>query len=120
MSPEQLSGSVTDPRSDVFSLGIVLFEMLTGRLPFWRDSPAETFTATLKEDTPAIADIRPGVPSALERIVRRCLEKSPSERFQSARDLAFTLLAFAVPSTGAPETVVPESVMVERNRQRAQ
>ena len=98
MSPEQVSGSAADHRSDVFSLGLVLFEMLTGHHAFKRDSVVETLNATLKEEPPPIASFTSGVPSSLERIVMRCLEKSPAERFQSARDLAFGLSQVAAPS----------------------
>ncbi len=105
MSPEQAAGSVADLRSDVFSLGVVLFEMLTGHSPFRRDSPVETLNATLKEAPPPIATLTPGVPVPLERIVMRCLEKSPAERFQSARDLAFALSALATPSSALPAAV---------------
>lgn len=93
MAPEQVSGSPLDRRSDVFALGIVLYEMLTGRLPFWRESAASTLAATLGEEPAPMAELRPGVPPMLERIVMRCLAKSPAERFQSTRDLAFALSA---------------------------
>ncbi len=90
MSPEQVLGRPADPRSDLFSLGAILFEMLGGRRAFERASPVETMNAILKEE-PAPLPPEASVPPALERIARRCLEKGTSERFQSARDLAFAL-----------------------------
>jgi Tol biopolymer transport system component len=88
MSPEQVRGEPVDARSDLFSVGIVVYEMLTGRPPFNRDTAAETMTAILKSDPdPLPAD----VPVALARTVSRCLEKAREMRFQSARDLAFGL-----------------------------
>ena len=104
MSPEQVSGFTADFRSDVFSLGIVLFEMLTGQRPFRRESAVETLSATVKEAPPPVTALTPGVPIPLERIVMRCLEKSPAERFQSARDLAFALSALATPTGAFPAT----------------
>ncbi|HVQ42019.1 MAG TPA: protein kinase [Vicinamibacterales bacterium] len=89
MSPEQVRGEVVDARSDIFSLGTVLHEMLTGRGAFARGSAAEVTAAVLKED-PA-PPLPAGVPAALQRIVTRCLEKSREARFQSARDLMFSL-----------------------------
>ena len=88
MSPEQVRGEAVDARSDIFSLGAILFEMLTGRPAFTRENAADTMAAILKEDSPALATT---VAPALERIVSRCLEKSREARFQSARDLAFAL-----------------------------
>ena len=102
MSPDQVSGSPADHRSDLFSLGVVLFEMLTGHPPFRRDSVVETWNATLKEAPPPIATFTSGVPPSLEHIVMRCMEKSPAERFQSARDLAFALSQVAAPSGVLP------------------
>ena len=91
MAPEQVRGEPSDHRADIFALGCVLYEMLTGRRPFQRDTGAETMTAILKEDPPdpdkAGVVVSPGV----LRTLRRCLEKRPEERFQSARDLAFAL-----------------------------
>jgi serine/threonine protein kinase/Tol biopolymer transport system component len=116
MSPEQVSGSVADLRSDVFSLGIVLFEMLTGQRPFRRESAVETLSATVKEAPPPVTALTPGVPIPLERIVMRCLEKSPAERFQSARDLAFALSALATPTSAPPAVDAPPSESAMKNR----
>ena len=89
MSPEQVRGESVDARSDIFSVGTVLHEMLTGRSPFGRATAAETMTAILKEE-PA-EPLPSSVPPALARIVARCLEKTRETRYQSARDLAFGL-----------------------------
>ena len=89
MSPEQIRGETVDGRSDIFSLGTTLHEMLTGRPAFTRGTAADTMAAILKED-PA-EPLPPEVPLPLARIVSRCLEKAREARFQSARDLAFGL-----------------------------
>lgn len=89
MSPEQARGASADHRADLFSLGCVLYEMLSGVPAFRRATVADTITAILREDVPALPAAAGG--NALDRIVRHCLEKSVGERFQSARDLAFTL-----------------------------
>jgi eukaryotic-like serine/threonine-protein kinase len=99
MSPEQVRGQPADHRSDIFSLGCVLFEMLTGQRAFQRETAAETMTAILREDPPSFSGMTPPVPAAVERLVLHCLEKSPAERFQSARDLAFDLQVISGLST---------------------
>jgi WD40 repeat protein len=91
MSPEQVRGATVDCRTDIFSFGAVLYEMLTGQRAFKRDTAAETMTAILNDDPPELQQSAQPVPPALERTVRHCLEKSPDQRFQSARDLAFDL-----------------------------
>jgi len=91
MSPEQVRGIAVDCRTDIFSFGSVLYEMLTGVRAFQRDTTAETMTAILHDDPPeSPPDGRP-LPPAFDRIVHHCLEKAPEQRFQSARDLAFDL-----------------------------
>ena len=98
MSPEQVRGQTADHRSDIFSFGCVLYEMVSGRRAFQRDSSVETMNAILKEDPPEVSQTRQDLPPGLERVVQHCLEKSPDERFQSARDLAFQLDALSSPS----------------------
>jgi eukaryotic-like serine/threonine-protein kinase len=102
MSPEQVRGEPVDHRSDIFSFGAVLHEMLTGRPAFGRETATESMTAVLKED-PADLDASAGasVPPALARIAQHCLEKKPGERFQSARDIAFALQALSGTSSGS-------------------
>jgi len=95
MSPEQVRGKNADPRSDIFAFGAILYEMLSGKRAFHGDSAADTMSAILKEDPQDLAETNRNVSPALERIVRHCLEKSPAERFQSARDVAFNLEALS-------------------------
>ena len=99
MSPEQVRGKVTDLRSDLFSFGSILYEMISGKRAFQGDSPADTMSAILKEEPPELTEAARNVPPALERIVRHCLEKNPAQRFQSASDVAFSLEALTEIST---------------------
>ncbi len=93
MSPEQARGRPAGTRSDVFALGAVLYEMLAGRRPFLGATLADTISAILREDTPPIEMSSGTFPSTLDRVVRRCLEKEPAERFQTAGDVGFALEA---------------------------
>jgi tRNA A-37 threonylcarbamoyl transferase component Bud32 len=104
MSPEQIRGQPADARTDIFAFGVVLYEMLAGERAFRRDSTVETMNAILKEEPRDLSAATPGIPPALNRIVRHCLEKSPAERFQSARDVAFDLGSL-------PEVSIPSSAV---------
>ena len=95
MSPEQVKGRPADQRSDLFSFGAILYEMLSGVRAFHRESAAETMSAILREEPPDLSATNRSVQPGLERIVRHCLEKNPEERFYSARDLAFDLEALS-------------------------
>jgi hypothetical protein len=103
MSPEQIRGAAIDTRSDLFSLGVILYELLSGRRPFARGSAVETMHAILNEEPADLAVEIPSLPPALDRVLFRCLEKDPEDRFQSARDLAFALEAFSDRHTAATE-----------------
>src|SRR5271169_4516751 len=85
MSPEQVRGQAIDQRSDIFSLGVILYEMISGQRAFQGDSAIEAMNAILKEDPPPLAD------ASFDRLIRHCMEKNPEERLQSARDLKFYL-----------------------------
>lgn len=101
MSPEQVRGLRIDHRSDIFSFGAILYEILTGRRAFRRDTPADTLSAILSQDPPDVTTIDEKIPLAVQLVVRHCLEKSPGERFHSARDLAFQLEAITALGSGA-------------------
>jgi serine/threonine protein kinase/Tol biopolymer transport system component len=102
MSPEQVRGEPIDPRSDIFSFGAVLYEMLTGKRAFKRATSAETMTAILREEPPAPNDTGGHGPLELQRILVRCLEKNVERRFQSASDLAFAIESLSGASAGTP------------------
>ncbi|HTL43823.1 MAG TPA: WD40 repeat domain-containing serine/threonine protein kinase [Vicinamibacterales bacterium] len=106
MSPEQLRGEPVDARSDVFSLGAMLYEMFAGERAFKGKSAVDTMTAILKEDPPDFPEAVHAAAPALARIVRRCLEKNVDERFQSVRDLTFALDALSSASGIKPAAVV--------------
>jgi eukaryotic-like serine/threonine-protein kinase len=106
MAPEQARGQQVDARADIFSLGAVIYEMLSGQRAFDGDTGVDVLTCVLHRDPPELApELR--VPTALDRIVRRCLEKRPDERFQSARDLAFALEGVASGSGTMPVSEAP-------------
>ena len=119
MSPEQLKGHVIDQRSDIFSFGAVLYEMLSGHRAFHGESAAETMSAILKEDPPELWDTNKTVSPALNRLINHCLEKNPEARFHSARDLAFALEALCDSTSASSQTVtVPELTSGWRTRNR--
>ena len=109
MSPEQVRARPVDHRSDIFSFGAVLYEMLSGKRAFRGDSAVETMNAILKEDPPSLTETNRLLPPGLERIVSHCLEKSPEERFQSAHDIAFDLeqLSGSTPTAAAVRGAPP-------------
>src|SRR5215472_12572877 len=108
MSPEQVRGAPADHRSDIFSLGAILYEMLSGKRAFKRDTAAETMTAILKEEPPELSGTNPSIAPGLDRIVHRCLEKEPAQRFQSASDLGYAIEALSgtTKSVALPEPAV--------------
>jgi dipeptidyl aminopeptidase/acylaminoacyl peptidase len=114
MSPEQARGEPADHRSDVFAFGAVLYEMLSGQRVFQRPTAAETMTAILKEEPPPLVALRPEIPLALGRVVARCLEKRPEERFQSVRDVAFALHAVSGDGGTAPRAPVTPTSRTRR------
>ncbi len=99
MSPEQVRGETVDHRSDIFSFGLILFEMLRGERAFKRTTMAETMAAILKDDPPELSESNAKISPQLEKIVQRCLEKKPELRFQSASDLGFALTSVSVLSS---------------------
>ena len=101
MAPEQVRGQPADDQSDIFAVGVVLYEMLTGHRPFGGSTSLETAAAILKEDAEPISTASPKVPAALASVVAQCLEKRPEDRFSSAHDLSLTL--------GAVDSVAPAS-----------
>jgi Tol biopolymer transport system component len=113
MSPEQVRGKTTDSRSDIFSFGAILYEMLSGRRAFGGDSAADTMSAILKEDPPDLTSTNKNVSPGLERVVRHCLAKNPEERFHSAHDVGFALDALTGGSGPLPLEAAPE---VRRSR----
>jgi serine/threonine protein kinase/WD40 repeat protein len=113
MAPEQVRAGAVDPRTDIFAVGVLLYELLAGALPFKGETAPEIMAATLRADPP---ELRADIPDGIQRIVRRCLEKNPDERFQSARDLAFALRQLTGSSVAA---AAPNTVNSTRFRARA-
>src|SRR6516225_4665557 len=95
MSPEQVRGKIVDHRADIFAFGAILYEMVTGKQPFRKSTYAETMTAILNEEPPSISQIAPTASPGMRRVVHRCLEKDPEQRFHSSHDLAFALEALS-------------------------
>jgi serine/threonine protein kinase len=117
MSPEQAEGKRVDPRSDVFSFGAVLYEMLTGRKAFVGDSAISTLSAILRDEAAPIAQIVPGVPAELDQIIHRALRKDPDQRWQSMKDMQMELVGLLQKSDSGILVLPP--VAVQKNRPRA-
>src|SRR6266516_4917294 len=115
MSPEQLKGQPADHRSDIFSFGAILYEMLSGKRAFRGDSMAETMSAILREDPPNLSESNKTVSPALERVVHHCLEKNPAERFHSARDLAFAIESLSGSATISGQTETMPTITAENS-----
>jgi Tol biopolymer transport system component len=104
MSPEQVRGLAVDHRSDVFNLGVVLYEMIAGKRAFRGGTPVDTMSLILSGDPPELENGTRTIPPMLDHLVRRCLEKSADERYQSARDLAFNLESLSTIPRGEPSS----------------
>lgn len=115
MSPEQVRGKDADHRADIFSFGVILYEMLSGRRAFAGDSLVELMNAILKEEPPELSETNSKVPAQLELIVRRCLEKKPELRFQSASDLTFALGTLTTTSGSRLETATALPALMEHS-----
>jgi serine/threonine-protein kinase len=120
MSPEQVRGQQVDHRSDIFALGAIFYEMLSGKRAFQGNTPADTLTAILIHDPPSLIGTSPNITAPLERIIRRCLEKEPNERFQSAKEVGFALKALSdVPASvradsgKAPAVRIPQQLTAQ-------
>lgn len=122
MSPEQISGRSVDHRTDIFSLGVVLYEMTIGRPPFAGSSPADLASAILRDSPPSVMDQRADLPSDLARIIRRCLEKEPRQRMQTARDVSneFRDLARTAPRKEPASTPSPGAASTDSGGARAE
>jgi len=114
MSPEQVRGQGADHRADIFAFGAILYEMLAGKRAFQKPTSPETMTAILNEDPPGISEVTPNLPPSLQRVVHRCLEKNPEQRFQSASDLAFALDALS--DSGASSSANATNVVTGSGR----
>jgi Tol biopolymer transport system component len=111
MSPEQIRGLDVDHRADIFAFGLILYEMLAGKAAFNGNSVADLMSAVLREEPAELSEINPRISPALEKLVRRCLEKKREHRFQSASDLCFAIEALSTPSGSGIETTAAPNVM---------
>src|SRR5450432_2485740 len=102
MSPEQVRGERVDLRTDIFAFGAMLYEMLTGKPAFQQATATESMTAILRDDPPDILDLVPSLPMGIQRVLHRCIEKVPEQRFHSAADLAFALSSAADSALSGP------------------
>jgi adenylate cyclase len=120
MSPEQLQAEPSDPRTDVFSLGVVLYEMATGRRPFEAKSSAELITAILRDTPIPPTRLRPGLPGEMDRLIARCLEKEPRYRLQSAVDVGWELEQLQSEARRAKTRAVAVLPFVDLSREKDQ
>ena len=118
MSPEQIEGGEADPRSDIFSLGSVLYEMVAGRRPFEGKSQISLASAILEKDPEPISTIKPLTPPAFEHTVNTCLQKDPEERFQTAHDVKLELQWVASSSSSTAMAAMPARTSISRKRER--
>ena len=118
MAPEQLRGEAVDPSADIFSLGCILFEMVTSRKPFQRESGAATIAAILKDAIP-MEQLTAAVPAEFKRIIEGCVEKSSTTRFQSARDLALTLRAIGSSASNLNEDLLRDLTSTRKRTPKA-
>jgi serine/threonine protein kinase len=118
MAPEQVEGREADERADIFSFGVVLYEMVTGQRPFTGDTQAAVLATVLKDQPPSMSQRQPATPRALERLVRKCLEKKPEDRWHSARDLkpALELIDLDAPPPSSASTSIPIPVPTPSKR----
>jgi len=117
MSPEQADARPVDQRSDIFSFGVVLYEMVTGRRPFGGDTPLQTLSAILRDTPPRVAEVAPGCPPELERVIERCLRKDPERRWQHMQDVRVALMDLKDESdSGRLSGPTPAGAIVARKR----